>query len=194
MSNLSPMRRMRIVLGVVLAAATLTVLISRSLEDPDLETAIASAIAADHRLEHPLIEVALEQYPRQGPDIIITYGHLPLFQKQLALFGPQVVPIVAAYQKSFTTADALQLAQEAGQALVDRLASWFTLVQRLAPPDPNEEETAPEKDAGELDGLSPEDRGLIASLLDRLAIWFTPAQSLVAPAAGPPPRDHRGGR
>ena len=54
MSNLSSMRRMRILLGVVLAAATLTVLISRNLEDPDLQTAVASALAADDRL----IEVA----------------------------------------------------------------------------------------------------------------------------------------
>jgi hypothetical protein len=44
------MHRMPILVGVVLAAATLTVLISRNLEDPDLEAAIASALATDDRL------------------------------------------------------------------------------------------------------------------------------------------------
>ena len=121
MSNLSSMHRMRILMGVFLAAATLTVLISRNLEDPDLETAIASALAADNRL----LEVALEQYPDQGTPIVITYGQLALFREQLARFGPQVVPIVAAYQKSFTTADLRQLWLEAWQALRDWLASWF---------------------------------------------------------------------
>ena len=68
MSNLSSMHRMRILMGVFLAAAALTVWISRNLEEPDLPTAIASALAADDRL----IEVALEQYPKQGPAIVIT--------------------------------------------------------------------------------------------------------------------------
>src|SRR5690606_29167226 len=120
MSNLSSMRWMRILLGVFLAAAALSVLISRNLEDPDLQTAIASALAADDRL----LAVALEQYPVQGPAIVTTYGQLPLFREQLARFGPQVVPIVGAYQQSFTTADALQRAREAWQGLRDLLASW----------------------------------------------------------------------
>jgi hypothetical protein len=72
-SNLFSMRPMRIVVGVLLAAATLTVLISRGLRDPDLPTAVANAIAADDRL----LEVALAQYPKQGPTIAITYGQLP---------------------------------------------------------------------------------------------------------------------
>jgi hypothetical protein len=156
MSNLSSMHRMRILMGMFLAAATLTVLISRNLADPDLQTAIVSALAADDRL----LEVALEQYPAQGPAIVITYGQLPLFREQLARFGPQVVPIVAAYQKSFTTADALQLAREAWQALRDLLASWYTLVWPLVAPAAG----APENDAVELGRLSPEDRGLIALL------------------------------
>jgi hypothetical protein len=163
MPNLSSMHRVRILMGVFLAAATLTVLISRNLEDPDLQTAVASALAADDRL----IEVALEQYPAQGPAIVITYGQLPLFREQLARFGPQVVPIVAAYQKSFTTADALQ-------AIRDLPASWHTHAwPRMAPvagapeipgeaADPNEEQTAAANDGVELGRLSPEDRGLIA--------------------------------
>ena len=110
MSNLSSMHRMRILMGVFLAGATLTVLISRNLEDPDLQTAIVSALAADDRL----LEVALEQYPAQGPAIVITYGQLPLFREQLARFGPQVVPIVAAIRDSFTTGGR---APERGQAL-----------------------------------------------------------------------------
>jgi hypothetical protein len=160
MSNLSSMHRMRILLGAFLAAATLTVLISLSLEDPDLQTAIVGALAADDRL----LEVALEQYPAQGPAIVITYGQLPLFREQLARFGPQVVPIVAAYQQSFTTADALQLAQDAWQALRDLLASWFTRVWPLVPPAAGAPEIPGEVAAGALDRLSPEDRGVIALL------------------------------
>jgi hypothetical protein len=170
MSNRSLIRRMRILVGVFLAAATLTVLISRNLEDPDLETATASALAADNRL----LEVALEQYPDQGPAIVVTYGHLPLFQEQLRRFGPQVVPIVAAYQQSFTTADLRQLWLEAWQALRDPLASWFVwplMVPAAAAPeipaeatDPNEEQTAAENGPIELPPLSAEDRGLIALL------------------------------
>ena len=51
--------------------------------------------------------------------------------------------------------------------------------------DPNEAQAAPEKDAGELNGLSPEDPGLIAPLLDWLASWFTLPQPPVAAADGP---------
>ena len=47
--------------------------------------------------------------PKLAPTIVITYGHLDLFRDQLARFGPQVVPIVAAYRGSLTTADALRL-------------------------------------------------------------------------------------
>lgn len=145
-------------MGVLLAAAMLTVLIARNLEDPDLPTAIASALAADDRL----LEVALEQYPEQGPAVVITYGQLPVFREQLARFGPQVVPIVAAYQKSFTAADALQLAKDAWQALRDSLESWVTLVWPPVPPAAGVAEIPAEAIA--LDRLSPEDRGLIALL------------------------------
>ncbi len=162
MSTLFSMRRMRVLMGVLLAAAALAVLLARNLADPDLQTAIASDLAADDRL----LEVALEQYPEQGPAIVITYGQLPLFREQLARFGPQVVPIVAAYQKSFTTADALQ-------TLRDLPASWYTQVRPLVAPvagapeipgdaaGPGEEQTAA-NDAAKLGRLSPEDRGLIA--------------------------------
>ena len=67
----------------------------------------AGAAPTDDRL----LQAALEQYPAQAPAIAITYGHLALFREQLARFGPQVVPIVAAYQGSLTIADALQIAR-----------------------------------------------------------------------------------
>lgn len=154
MSNLPSMRRMRLLMGVLLAAVTLTVLIARNLEAPDLQTAVAGALAADDRL----LAAALEQYPAQGPAIVVTYGQLPLFREQLARFGPQVVPIVAAYQNSFTTADALQRAREAWHALRDLPASWYARVRPPAAPagapeipekaaDPNEEQTAAENGA-----------------------------------------------
>ncbi|HEX5078050.1 MAG TPA: hypothetical protein VFV80_02790 [Geminicoccaceae bacterium] len=169
MSNRSSMLRIRILTGVLLAAVTLAVLIPRNLDEPDLQSAIVSALAADDRL----LEVALEQYPAQGPAIILTYGQLPLFREQLARFGPQVVPIVAAYQQSFTTADALQVAREAWQALRDLLASWYAFVRPLAAPAagapvipaanlPEDQPAAAEDDA--LGRLSPEERGLIALL------------------------------
>jgi hypothetical protein len=215
-SNLSSMHRMRMLMGVLLAAATLAVLISRGLREPDLQTAVASALAAEHRL----IAVALEQYPKQGPAIIVTYGGLDLFREQLARFGPQVVPIVAAYQQSFTTADVQQRARAAIQVLEDFLAnlpqlaedalqalrqatndfleSWSTRVWPFvepgadAPeitgeaPDPDEGQTAAENDGVELDGVSKKDRGLIAPLRDWLPSWFTPAQRPAAPAADAP--------
>jgi hypothetical protein len=110
---------MRVLLGISLAAAMLAVLIPRSLDDPEraLQKVVASALAADDRL----LELALEQYPVQAPAIAITYGHLDLFREQLARFGPQVIPIVAAYQSSFTTADALQVAGQALQSVTRQL-------------------------------------------------------------------------
>lgn len=98
----------RILVGVGLAAAMLAVLVPLDLDDPDLalQRSVAKALAADDRL----LQVALEQYPEQAPAIAITYGHLALFRAQLARFGPQVVPIVAAYQHSLTTADVLEIA------------------------------------------------------------------------------------
>jgi hypothetical protein len=83
------------------------------------------------------------------------------------------VPIVAAYQKSFTPADALQLAQEALQALRDRVEAWYTFLWPPAAPAPvipvepavlDEEQTQARDHAAELGRLSPEDRGLIALL------------------------------
>ncbi len=104
------MRALRSLLGVALAAAILAVLVPRQLDDPEraFQRAVAGALAsgADDRL----LEVALDQYPEQTPAIAITYGHLDLFRKQLARFGPQVVPIVAAYQNALTIADMLQSA------------------------------------------------------------------------------------
>jgi hypothetical protein len=132
-------RPMRVLLGISLVAAMLAILVPRSQHDPDRAWphALASALAADDRL----LQVALEQYPGQAPAIAITYGRLDLFREQLARFGPQVIPIVAAYQTSFTTADALQFAGQALQSV------------RRAP-------------GGDLDPapLTPEERGLIALL------------------------------
>ncbi|MGH6901674.1 MAG: hypothetical protein ACREIR_02935 [Geminicoccaceae bacterium] len=129
---------MRALLALSLAVAMLAILIPRSQGDPDraLRNAVASALAADDRL----LELALELYPEQAPAIAITYGHLDLFREQLARFGPQVVPIVAAYQTSLTTADVLQVAGRALQAVALRLPG------------------------GELDlaPLTPEERGLLA--------------------------------
>ena len=61
---------------------------------------------------------------------------------QLARFGPQVVPIVAAYQRSLTTADALQIAGHAWESVRKQLGG----------------------DPRELAPLTPEERGLIALL------------------------------
>jgi hypothetical protein len=139
-----PSRRLatRILLAGVAAAAGLAVLVPRHLDDPDqaLQQAVASALAADDRL----LEVALAQYPGSAPAIAITYGHLDLFREQLARFGPQVVPIVAAYQDSFTTADAFRIAGLA-----------FESVRKGLGGDPDALGSAP---------ITPEERGLIALL------------------------------
>jgi hypothetical protein len=131
-------RMLRLVVAGCLAVVILVILVPRQPGEPEREfrNAVASALAADDRL----LEVALEQYPEIAPAIAITYGHLELFREQLARFGPQVVPIVATYQTSFTTADALQVAGHALQS-----------VGRL----PGEPDPAP---------LTPEERGLIALL------------------------------
>jgi hypothetical protein len=145
MNDLSSRHRaMRVVLSVVVAAAILAVLIPLDVEDPEgaLQSAIAEAVATD--AGDRLLEVTLERYPERAPAVVITYGHLDLFREQLARFGSQVVPIVAAYQSSLTTADALQVA---GQA-------WESVRKQLA---------------GEAGGpglapLTPEERGLVALL------------------------------
>ena len=138
--------RVRLLVGLLLAATVLAVLVPRQPEDPEraLRNAVAQAIAAG--ADDRLLEVALEQYPERAAAVVITYGHLDRFREQLARFGPQVVPIVAAYQTSFTTADALQVA---GQALQS--------VRRLP--------------GGDLDltPLTPEERGLVALLKMREA-------------------------
>jgi hypothetical protein len=133
---------MRVLASVLLAAATLAVLVPRDLEHPDraFQSAVANALAAS--AHDRLLEVALTQYPERAPAIAITYGHLDLFREQLARFGSQVVPIVAAYQDSLTTADALQIAGQAWQSVREQLGG--------APRD-----RAP---------LTPEERGLIALL------------------------------
>ena len=134
--------RSRALLGMALAAGTLAVLVPRHLKDPEraLQQSVASALASGDRL----LEVALEHYPDRAPAIAITYGHLELFREQLARFGPQVVPIVAAYQHSFTTADALQIAGHTFEAVRQQLAG-----------SPGALDLAP---------ITPEDRGLIALL------------------------------
>jgi hypothetical protein len=48
-------------------------------------------------------------------------AQLDLFHHQLARFGPQIVPIVAAYQASFTAADALRMAGQTVRAATDRI-------------------------------------------------------------------------
>ena len=138
-----PARRrqaLRVLVGVLLAAALLATLVPRRIGDPerDFQRAVAGALATE--ADDPLLRVALDQYPEQAPAIAITYGRLDLFREQLARFGPQVVPIVAAYQHTLTTADALQALQSAGQ--------------RLAGSDP----------AQQLAPLTPEERGLLALL------------------------------
>ena len=117
-------------------------MLPRDLAHPDraFQSAVANALAAD--ADDRLLEVALAQYPEHAPAIAITYGQLDLFREQLARFGPQVVPIVAAYQGSLTSADALQLAGQAWQSVREQLGG--------APRD-----RAP---------LTPEERGLIALL------------------------------
>jgi hypothetical protein len=134
----------RVLVSLSLAAAVLAALVPRDLEDPEsaLQGAVAGALAAS--TDDRLLEVALEQYPERTPAIAITYGHLDLFQDQLARFGPQVVPIVAAYQSSLTTADALQIAGHAWESMRKQLGG-----------DPRARDLVP---------LTPEERGLIALL------------------------------
>jgi hypothetical protein len=135
-------RAIRVLASVVLAAAALAVVVPRDHGDPALalQDAVADALAA--RADDRLLEATLAQYPKLAPAIVITYGHLDLFREQLARFGPQVVPIVAAYRGSLTTADALQLAGRAWQSVREQLGG--------APRD--------------LAPLTPEERGLIALL------------------------------
>ena len=139
----------RIMVSVLVATAALAVLVPRQLENPEraLQSAVAGALA--DRADDRLLEAALEQYPDSAPAIAITYGHLDLFREQLARFGPQVVPIVAAYQDSLTTADALQLAGQAVQSVRKQLAGHPRIV--------------------DLTPLTPEERGLIALLKMREA-------------------------
>jgi hypothetical protein len=134
----------RVLLGVLVAAAALAVVVPRQLANPEqaLQSAVAGALAA--RADDRQLEAALAQYPESAPAIVITYGHLDLFGEQLARFGPQVVPIVAAYQDSLTTADALQIAGQALQSVGRQLAGDWRVV--------------------DLTPLTPEERGLIALL------------------------------
>ena len=127
-------------LSVLVAAAALAVLVPRQVAQPEkaLQSAVAGALAA--RADDRLLEAALAQYP-SAPAIVITYGHLDLFGEQL---GPQVVPIVAAYQDSLTTADAFQIAGQALQSVGRQLAGDWRVVA-LTP-------------------LTPEERGLVALL------------------------------
>ena len=108
---------MLVLASALLAAAALALLVPRDLDHPGraFQSAVANALAAN--ADDRLLEVALAQYPEHAPAIAITYGHLDLFREQLARFGPQVVPIVAAYQGSLTTADALQTAGRAWQSV-----------------------------------------------------------------------------
>jgi hypothetical protein len=134
----------RVLVSAIVAAVVLALLVPRQLGDPEraLQSAIAGALAkgADDRL----LEAALEQYPKSAPAVAITYGHLDLFREQLARFGPQVVPIVAAYQDSLTTADALQMAGQALQSVGRQLGGDWRVV--------------------DLTPLRPEERGLVALL------------------------------
>jgi hypothetical protein len=145
MTELARKRPMvRVLVSLCAAAAVLAALVPLDLEDPELalQDAVAGALAAS--TGDRLLEAALAQYPERAPAIAITYGHLDLFRDQLARFGPQVVPIVAAYQSSLTTADALQMAGDAWQSVRKQLGG-----------DPR---------AGDLAPLTPEKRGLIALL------------------------------
>ncbi len=136
-------RALRCLVGVVLAAAVVAALVPRRLDDPEraFQRAVAGALAGGG--DDRLLQAALDQYPEQAPAIAITYGHLALFREQLARFGPQVVPIVAAYQRSLTTADALQALQSVGSRLAGR---------------------APARDPAP---LTPEERGLLALIAMR---------------------------
>jgi hypothetical protein len=145
-SSAAGLRRGRLLCrnALFLAAAMLVAMVPLRVADPDraLESAVAGALAAG--ADDRLAQVALDQYPAVAPAVVITYGHLDLFRAQLARFGPQVVPIVAAYQRSLTTADALQMAGQALHSAGQRLAG-DDQVQGLAP-------------------LTPEQRGLLALL------------------------------
>lgn len=134
----------RAVVGGLLAAAVLAVLVPRDVDDPDLalQRSVASALATN--ADDGLLQVALDQYPERAPAIAITYGHLELFRRQLARFGPQVVPIVAAYQHSLTTADVVEIAGKTVRSVGRQLAGRSPGI-----------EPAP---------LAPEARGLIALL------------------------------
>jgi hypothetical protein len=134
---------MRALVSVVLATVVLAVLVPRDLDDPEraLQSEVAGALAAN--TDDHLLQATLEQYPERAPALVITYGHLDLFRDQLARFGPQVAPIVAAYQDSLTTADALQIAGQALDSVRKQLAG-----------DP----------PADLAPLTPEERGLIALL------------------------------
>ncbi len=156
------MRALRILFGVALAAAILAAVVPRHVDDPEraFQRTVAGALASD--ADDRLTEVALDQYPDQAPAIIITYGHLELFREQLARFGPQVVPIVAAYQRSRTIADLAQMAKEGWQ----RFEAWLKGGGR----------------PGDLAPLTSEQRGLIALLKMRdqrngfVGLWeITPA-------------------
>ena len=142
-------RALRVLVSVLVAVGVLAVLVPRQIEDSEraLEIAVAGALAED--ADERLLEAALEQYPESAPAIAITYGHLDLFREQLARFGPQVVPIVAAYQNSLTTADALRIAGQAMQSVGNQLAGDFRVV--------------------DLSPLTPEERGLVALLKMRQA-------------------------
>jgi hypothetical protein len=142
------MTAIRILMSVLVAAAVLAVLVPRQLDNPEraLQTAVAGALAED--AGDRLLQAALEQYPESAPSIAITYGHLDLFREQLARFGPQVVPIVAAYQDSLTTADALQITGQTVQSVRNQLTGNPRV--DLAP-------------------LTPEERGLVALLKMREA-------------------------
>ncbi len=111
------MNVVRSLVGLVLAIAVLAMLVPHRLGDPQpaFQRAVARALASD--ADDRLLEAALDQYPDQAPAIVITYGHLDLFREQLARFGPQVVPIVATYQDSLTTADAWRTLQSVGGQL-----------------------------------------------------------------------------
>ena len=103
MSELARKRpALRLLTGLGLALVLLALLVPWRVAVPEraLENAVAQALAEDDRL----LQAALEQYPAQAPAIAITYGHLAQFREQLARFGPQVVPIVAAYQGALTIA------------------------------------------------------------------------------------------
>jgi hypothetical protein len=134
----------RLLAAAFLAAGLLAVLVPSGVEDPEraLQSAVADALAAD--TDDRLLAVALEQYPQSAPPIAIAYGQLPLFREQLARFGPQVVPIVAAYQNAVTLADALQIAGQAWESVGSRWGG-----------DPR---------AVSFEPLTPEERGLIALL------------------------------